>query len=85
MARAFTAITAVKNLHLSRDFTLRIVPTLQELVNERMTEVLPALQCLYLEEGHPLGPSRDREAIIDVYFLPLIHLSFDSAHSSLCP
>jgi hypothetical protein len=33
----------VKSLYLSREFMLRIAPTLQELVRERMTEVLPAL------------------------------------------
>jgi hypothetical protein len=62
--------TAVKNLHLSRGISLRIVPALQELVGEKMTGVLPALQCLFLEEGHPSGPNR--EAIIDVYSLRLI-------------
>ena len=75
--------TAVKNLHLSRDFTLRIVPALQELVNEKTTEVLPALQRLWLEEGHPSGPFR--EAITDVYSLPLIHLSIVSQHSYFRP
>jgi len=56
---------AVNNLHLSREFTPRIVPALQELVKERKTEVLPALQYLCLEEDHASGPIR-REAIIDV-------------------
>jgi hypothetical protein len=70
--------TAVKNLHLSRGFTLRIVPALQELVRveERMTEVLPALQCLYLVEQHPSGPIR--EAIIDVHSLHFNHLGLGS-------
>jgi hypothetical protein len=66
----FRPFTAVKNLHLSREFTPRIVPALQELVRERMREVLPALQCLCLEEIYPLGPIQ--EAIIDVYSLPFI-------------
>ena len=47
--------TAVKSLHLSQEFTPRIVPALQELVKERMTGVLPALRCLCLEEGRPSG------------------------------
>ena len=51
--------TAVKNLHLSREFTPRVVPALQVLVRERMTEVLPALQCLCLEEDHPSGPIQE--------------------------
>ncbi|KAN0116644.1 hypothetical protein V8E52_005788 [Russula decolorans] len=75
--------TAVKNLHLSREFTPRIVPALHELVNEKMTDVLPTLQCLYLEEDHPSGPFR--EAIIHVYSLPLIHLSIVSHHSYFRP
>jgi hypothetical protein len=51
--------TAVKNLHLSREFTPRIVPALQELVEEGMTEVLPALLCICLEEEDPSGPIQD--------------------------
>jgi len=80
--------TAVKNLHLSREFTPRIVPALQELVNEEMTDVLPALQCLCLEEDHRSGPIR--EAIIDVYSprfndLCLASPTFVSQHSSFRP
>jgi hypothetical protein len=33
----------------------RIAPTLQELVGERVIEVLPALQCLFLDKLHPSG------------------------------
>jgi hypothetical protein len=80
--------TAVKNLHLSREFTPRIGPALQELVKARMTGVLPALQCLYLEEAHPSGPIR--EAIIDVYSLLFIRSCLASPtivpqHSSFRP
>ena len=42
-------LTAVKDLHISPEFTPRIAPTLQELVGGRVTEVLPALQTLFLE------------------------------------
>ena len=42
------AFTAVKSLHISPGFTPNIVPTLQELVGERVIEVLPALQTLFL-------------------------------------
>jgi len=45
----FHPFTTVKNLYLSRDFVPRIVPTLQELVGERVTEVLPNLQSIFLE------------------------------------
>ena len=41
--------TAVKNLYLSKEFTTRIAPALQELVGDRTTEVLPALQNIFLE------------------------------------
>jgi hypothetical protein len=47
--------TAVKNLYLSEEFALRIVPALQELVGGRTTEVLPTLQNVFLEG---LQPSR---------------------------
>jgi hypothetical protein len=46
--------TAVKDLYLSQNF-VRIAPTLQELVGERVIEVLPALQCLFLDKLHPSG------------------------------
>ena len=47
--------SAVKDLHISQEFTPRIAPTLQELVGGRVTEVLPALQTLFLEETLPSG------------------------------
>jgi len=51
--------TAVKDLYISSEFAPRIVPALQELVGERVTEVLPALQTLYLEEPIPSGPVQE--------------------------
>ena len=45
----FQPFTAVKNLYLSEEFEPRIMPSLQELVGERMAEVLPALQNIFLE------------------------------------
>jgi len=50
LLRPFTTVNA---LYLSRDITSRIAPALQELVGERATEVLPALQSLFLEELRP--------------------------------
>jgi hypothetical protein len=41
--------TAVKNLCLSKQFAPRIAPALQELTGARTTEVLPALQNIFLE------------------------------------
>jgi len=49
-------LTAVKYLYLSLDFVSRIAPTLQELVGERVSEVLPALQCIFLEDLQQSGP-----------------------------
>jgi hypothetical protein len=49
-------LAAVKELYISRKFTPYIVPTLQELVGGRVSEVLPALQTLFLEEVLPPGP-----------------------------
>ena len=53
--------TAVRDLYISREFVPKIAPALQELVGERVTEVLPALQTLFFEE--PLSPGPDQEAI----------------------
>ena len=51
--------TAVKDLYISREFVPRIAPTLQELVGERVAEVLPALQNLFLEETLPSEPVQE--------------------------
>ena len=48
--------TAVKDLNLSEYFTPSVALVLQELDGERVTEVLPALQTLFLEEPLPSGP-----------------------------
>ena len=46
----FRPFSAVKDLHICREFTPLIAPALQELVGERVTEVLPALQTIFFEE-----------------------------------
>ncbi len=51
--------TTVKALYLSQHFTTQIVPALEELVGERATEVLPALQSLFLEDLHLSGPVQE--------------------------
>ena len=48
--------TGVKDLYMSQEFVPRITPALRELVGERVTEVLPALQSVFLEESLSLGP-----------------------------
>ena len=50
------SFTTVKNLYLSKRVARRIVPALQELVEERTTEVLPVLQNIFLEKLEPSEP-----------------------------
>ena len=47
---------AVKNLYVSEQFAPRIALVLQNLVGGGMTEVLPKLQNIFLEELQPSGP-----------------------------
>ena len=49
----FDPFTAVKDLYLSSEFASRISPALQTLTGERATEVLPALQSLFLQGSRP--------------------------------
>jgi F-box-like len=51
--------SSVKNLYLSRQVTPHIGPALQELVGIGTTEVLPALQNIFLEELQPSGPAQE--------------------------
>jgi hypothetical protein len=51
----FRPFTAVRTLRISRRMQLFIVPALQELTGERATEVLPALDSLYLAGYQPSG------------------------------
>ena len=55
----FQPFTATKNLYVSKKFVQCIVPPLKELVGERVSEVLPALECLLLEELQPSGPVQE--------------------------
>ena len=51
--------TAVKNLYLSEEIAQRIGPALQELTEGRTTEVLPALQNIFLKGLEPSGPVQE--------------------------
>jgi len=64
--------TAVKDLYLFQGFPSRIAPALQELIGERATEVLPALQCLNLEE---INPSVSLQQFVVAKQLSNYHLS----------
>jgi hypothetical protein len=55
----FNTFIAVKDLYVSREFAPRIAPALQELVGEGVTEVLPTLQSLLLEETLDLGSDQE--------------------------
>jgi len=57
--------TAVKDLYLSKELAPRVAPSLQELVGGRVTESLPALQCLHLQEGY--RESQPIDNAIDVF------------------
>jgi hypothetical protein len=51
--------TAVKDLYLSKQVALRVVPFLQEISEETIPEVLPSLQNLFLEESQASGPIQE--------------------------
>ena len=53
------SFTAVKNLHLSEELARRIGPALQELVEDRTMEVLPALRNIFLEGLESSGPVQE--------------------------
>jgi len=51
--------TGLKDLHVGQGFVLRIALALQELAGERVTEVLPALQNLFIEGLEPSRPIQE--------------------------
>ena len=55
----FHPFSAVKNLYVSKEFAQCISSALQNLVGERVTGLLPALETLFLEELQPLGPAQE--------------------------
>jgi len=48
--------TAVKNLYLSKEFAPGIAAALQELDGDRIAEVLPGLETIFVERLEPSGP-----------------------------
>jgi len=50
--------TALKNLYLSKAFAPRIAPALHDLFRESVTEVLPKLQNIFLEDLPPSDPAK---------------------------
>jgi hypothetical protein len=59
----FLPFMAVKNLYLSENLASRIAPSLQELVEGRTTDVLPALQNIFLKGLESSGSVQDSESI----------------------
>ena len=59
----FRPFIVVKNLYLSENFASCIAPALQELVEGRTTDVLPALQNIFLKGLDSLGSDRVQESI----------------------
>ena len=57
--RLLLPYTAVKNLYLSKEIIPNIAAVLKELVRARITEVLPSLQNIFLEEPESLGPFQE--------------------------
>ena len=55
MVGTFHPFTAVKDLYLSLDFVPRIASALQGLVEEGLTEVLPNLERIFLEDLEESG------------------------------
>jgi len=55
----FQPFSAVKNLYLSEEIMLSVARALRELSGESVTEVLPALQDIFLEGVEPLGPVQE--------------------------
>ena len=51
--------SAVKDIFISSELTPHILPALQDVVEERVAGVLPALQTLFLEEPPPSGPLQE--------------------------
>ena len=51
--------TTAKNLYISENSAQCIAPALQELVGGRVTDVLPALESLFLEDFAPSRPVRE--------------------------
>jgi hypothetical protein len=51
--------SAVKNLYLSKEFSRGIAAALKELTGSRITEVLPSLQNIFVQELELLGPFQE--------------------------
>ena len=55
----FHPFTGVKNLYVCKEYAQCIAPALQEIVGERATDVLPALEGFFLEDLPQSGPVQE--------------------------
>jgi hypothetical protein len=55
----FHPFTTLKNLYIIKEFTATIAPVLRELTGERVVNMLPALESLFLEEIQSSGPIQE--------------------------
>ncbi|KAI0000644.1 hypothetical protein BJV74DRAFT_882712 [Russula compacta] len=65
--------TAVKNLHLFKELGLRVAPALHGLVGEKVAEVLPALQNLFIKELRSSGVVLDIRYLTPTLWSPVAH------------
>jgi len=66
--------TSVKNLYLSDDLRQRIAPALGSLVGDRVTEVLPTLESIFLEGFQPSGPYKEQiSQLVSPTHPPIFH------------
>ena len=70
--------TAVKNLYVSREFAKCIALVPQELVEEKVTNMLPTLKSIFLEDPQPSGPTQES---IKQFFAARQHLGHPVAIS----
>jgi hypothetical protein len=57
--RLLLPFTEVANLYLSKEFAPAIAAALQELSGDRITEVMPSLQSIFVEGLEPSGPFQE--------------------------
>ena len=55
----FHPFTAVKNMYLSKELALRVMPTLQIIAKGNTTEVVPVLQNIFFEEPKSFWPVQE--------------------------
>ena len=59
MVATLASVYHVINLYVSKAFMPGIAAALQELVGDRITDVLPSLQNIFMEELDPLEPLQE--------------------------